>query len=162
MVELSDDTSGAEQREKWIALLKGGDFFSTFDHNDLNKLFDFGVIKKYAANEYIIKENTNNTSIFVILVGTASIIKNGGSAKMKKMITTVKTGECFGEMALWLDGLRTASVLATRDCYVFILSRDELEKMDLALQNKMLKRIAYAMALKITEDTDRLAKTPFF
>jgi CRP-like cAMP-binding protein len=150
---------GAEQHQKWIALLSGVDFFSTFETADLDKLFDFGEVKRYATNEYLIMENAKNTSIFVILTGKANVIKSAPSGASKGKISVVGMGECFGEMALWLGGVRTASVIATQDCYVYILSREELEKMELPLQCKMLKRIAYAMALKIKEHADRLATT---
>lgn len=153
-----DSNSGGEQRKKWVALLSTVDFFTTFNPEDLDALFSFGEVKRFPANEYIIKQGSKETSIFFVLQGRGQIIKSAPSGKKKGKISTVKAGDCIGEMALWLEGVRTASVLATQDCYVFVLGKEDLERMNLELQNKMLKRLAHSMALKIQEGADLLAE----
>ncbi|MBI3795024.1 MAG: cyclic nucleotide-binding domain-containing protein [Nitrospinae bacterium] len=152
------NNSAAEQKEKWVDLLQTMDFFKTFDRGDLRELFSFGQVRRFRAKEYIIKGDVLDSSFYFLLHGRADVIlkpKTGGDAQK---IAVLQDGECFGEVAIWLGGSRSASVMATTDCSVYELNKDELERMAIPLQCKMVKRIAYSMAAKIHENNQQLVR----
>jgi CRP-like cAMP-binding protein len=154
----NEKSGGSEQLEKWVDLLLTLEFFENFEREDLKALFKFGEVKMFRAKEYIIKENVLDSSFYFLLNGRAEVNKLDPSRNTVGKIANLETGDCFGEMAVWLSGLRTASVMALKDCAVFGLNRDDLERMDLPLQCKMVKRLAYSMASKIKENNEKLVK----
>ncbi|MFQ5432498.1 MAG: cyclic nucleotide-binding domain-containing protein [Nitrospinota bacterium] len=63
-----------EERTKYKRILKHEKFFAPFNDEELDELLESGEVKKYAINEYIIKEDNVDYTFFVILRGQVSII----------------------------------------------------------------------------------------
>ena len=138
------------ERNKWKHILKGERFFTPFDNEELDELIDAGEVKKYSMNEFIIREDSVDYTFYVILQGKVSIIKDT-QAKTKRNIASLSNGHCFGEMAMLLDGHRSASVLATIDCVLYKISGKEIEKMRMKTQLKLFKQFAIMLAIRLKE-----------
>lgn len=136
------------ERNKWKHILKGERFFATFDDEELDELIDAGEVKKYSMNEFIIKEDSVDDTFYVIVQGKVSIIKET-QGKTNRNIASLSNGHCFGEMAMLLDGHRSASVLATIDCVLFKISGKEIEKMRMETQLKLFRQFAITLAVRL-------------
>lgn len=72
------------------------------------------TVKEYLTNQVIFKEKNPGNEGFIIKKGEVelAIIRDG----KKVVLDVIKAGECFGEMAPVVGGVRTAT--ATAQCYV--------------------------------------------
>lgn len=103
--------------------LRKVDVFSELDNderlliaNHLEELF-------FARNELIIKEGESGDSFFIIDEGEVDVfvnIPNGG----RKVLSRLREGDFFGEIALLAGGVRTASVAAITDVRVHELKKE--------------------------------------
>lgn len=146
-----------EDREKYKQILKNEKFFSTFDDAELDELLDYGEVKKYSINEYIIKEDNVDYTFYVILRGQVSIIK-GKHGNINRNIASLAEGNCFGEMAVLLDGHRSASVLAAIECVLFKISGSEIEKMPMETQLKLYRQFAIGLASRLKDTSETVSE----
>lgn len=69
--------------------------------------------KLYEAGEIIIKENEEESNMFVVQTGEVEVFKMGKDQK-EIFLATMKEGDIFGEMSMFDDAPRSASVRAAR------------------------------------------------
>lgn len=81
-----------------------------FSKDDLNKILRFSQIKKYKAGEMIIKEGSNDKSVYFLISGRVRVVKHGEGIDVFQ-----RTGDIFGEMCIIDGGPRSASVYAVED-----------------------------------------------
>jgi len=90
---------------------------------DLQKIIEAGSIVKYKKDDIILVEESEGTSLFVILEGRVKIVKTGEDGK-EVILNVLEKNEFFGEMAI-LDGYtRSATVIAMEITELFILKRN--------------------------------------
>jgi len=143
-------------RNKYRNILKNEKFFDPFNDEELDELLSYGEIKKYPINEYIIKEDNVDFTFYVILRGQVSITK-GTRANIRRNIASLSEGNCFGEMALLLDGRRYASVLAAVECVLFKISGTEIEKMQMPTQLRLYRQFAMGLASRLKETSETIS-----
>lgn len=73
-------------------------------------------VVEHAAGTVIAAEGEPGAGLFVIDTGTAEVTIGG------KVVNRLKDGDFFGEMALLDGGPRTATVTATNDVRLFVLT----------------------------------------
>jgi CRP/FNR family transcriptional regulator, cyclic AMP receptor protein len=73
------------------------------------------------ADKVLVQEGTHDRDLFVIIDGTARVIKGG------KTVRTLGEGDFFGELALFLRVPRSATVSAATPMTVMVLGPRELE-----------------------------------
>jgi CRP-like cAMP-binding protein len=83
--------------------------------------------RTFAAGDTIFEEGQNARQAFVILRGEVEIVSTNRH-KQKIILTTLKTGQLFGELALLKDSRRTATAIARTGCEVMVLSQDVLKR----------------------------------
>ena len=71
----------------------------------------------------VMKEGDYGAQAFLIQSGSVRVFVSHDDKEME--LATLETGEIFGEMALIFDGPRTASVEATQDCNLIIITRQQ-------------------------------------
>ena len=80
--------------------------------------------KLYADSEVVFKEGDKGESMYVIQSGKVRITKNTPAGEVT--IATLKSGEIFGEMALFDKMPRSANALATGEARVLSIDRKKL------------------------------------
>lgn len=81
-------------------------------------------VKKYKPSEIIVEENSPGAELFLICKGEVHIVANleiTAEHSEKKPIAKLSTGDFFGEIGLFSEELRTASVVAANDCEIAII-----------------------------------------
>ena len=153
----------ASDSSKYASLSKL-DFFSEFDQKELWETIQISTRMLYKPGETIVSEGEAGTSIYVIVVGEADVLKNG--AKINQM----KTGSCFGEIA-YLDKVaksRTASVVASTMLVALCIDGERLRQSSDRLQARFSSAFLRAMLNKIAQSDSRfiamtewMANSPF-
>jgi CRP-like cAMP-binding protein len=96
-------------------------------------------LKIYEANEPIIRKDENGSSIFFVADGKAQVISDDGNSVYGDLLPN----SFFGEIALFFDTKRTASVVASTVCTVLELEKESLDIImnhDKAIKEKILQQ----------------------
>ncbi len=80
--------------------------------------------KKFLKGDFICRENSPGTEMFVILSGKVEVYKTINSEKIA--LNVLKPGDFCGEMSLLLNSDRTASLVVLEDTEVQILQKENL------------------------------------
>jgi CRP/FNR family transcriptional regulator, cyclic AMP receptor protein len=100
--------------------------FDTLATEDLEALAERMTERKFKANEVVFNKGDRGSSMYVVLSGAVQIFLPGdGPDDPRVILKDARTGEYFGELSLFDDKPRSASVEATVDTTLLELTRDE-------------------------------------
>lgn len=126
-VTISPVLSGAGRKDSsklWAEVLEDVPLFAGVPKRHLRKIAALMRQTRFATGTAIVTAGEAGTDFYVILDGTASILRPHGFRPI-----TIGPGACFGEMSLIDGGERTATVVADTDVFCLRLSRAPFLKM---------------------------------
>lgn len=148
-------------------ILLQADIFQGLKKEHLELIQSCSYSKEYEFGENIFKENTASDELYVITDGEVEIMvdptlisKSSSDPVHPSTIATLRRGQCFGEIALVDQGIRTASAMsASPKTVLLILPRKDL--MEICEQNtdlgyRLMYNLAADLALKIRSTDLRL------
>ncbi len=97
-----------------------------------------------AAGKDLVRQGERGRHLFVILWGTATVIRDG------RRVAELGPGDFFGELALLIDAPRNATVTALTPMEAIVLSRKEFDAA-LADAPRMTRKIMKGMATRLAE-----------
>lgn len=101
--------------------------FDTLAAEDLEALAKRMTERRFKAGEGVFAKDDKGSSMYVVLSGAVQIFLPGsGPDDPRVILKDARTGEYFGELSLFDDKPRSASVEATVDTVLLELTRDEL------------------------------------
>src|SRR5438552_1555948 len=103
-----------------IELLKKVSLFANVDDAELERIAGMLVEKTCAKDGHIVDRDETGDSMFVIKRGRVKVVIEGDSGR-EVILTILKAGDFFGEMALLDDLPRSASVVAAEDSKLLVL-----------------------------------------
>src|SRR5437899_1663420 len=111
-----------EGHEEARVILRGEPLFQCLSDGQIDNLVKQSELNHFGRGEHVIEEGAEGDSMFILLRGAAevSVSKNGSTIP----VTTLRSGDCFGEMSLLTGEKRSATVRADGDCYVMEISKD--------------------------------------
>lgn len=126
--------------------------FDTLAADDLAALASRMTERRFKAGEKVFDKNDSGSSMYVVLSGAVQIFVPGGSAEEPRVVLKdLRTGEYFGELSLFDDKPRSASVEATVDTTLLELTRADF--------SDHLSRSAAAALTMLAEMAERLRET---
>lgn len=106
------------------------------------------------AGEPVFQEGDIGSAFYVLIAGEVVVQKHRDGEVVE--LARLGTGQCFGEMALVRNDLRTASVVAVSDCVAMRFERDRIDA--IAESAKFVYRnIARILAARLDESSGTLA-----
>ena len=99
---------------------------SLFKETASHKLVDIVMlmkIKNFKENEVIFREGEIGDKLYMIKSGRVKVFSKN------KYMRELGEGSCFGEVALLLDEPRTATIIATCDCKICYLTKDDFNSL---------------------------------
>jgi CRP-like cAMP-binding protein len=98
------------------------DFFPNFTDVDLWQVLHISNWNRVAPGTTLIREGETGTSFFILAAGEVQVSKN------ERLLTVLKTGECFGEMAYLgrRQFKRSASVVSVTEITAIEIKADAL------------------------------------
>ena len=129
--------------------------FDNFSENEVQKFIEIIKNKSYKENEMIITENEIGDSMMLLLKGTISVskaltIKINEIEKREKEFIKLNNNQYpfFGEISIFNNNKRTATIKADTECEIGILYNKDLIKMfDIEYHTKNVNLI-YKRVLK--------------
>jgi type IV pilus assembly protein PilB len=86
-------------------------------------------VREFAPFQTIVKEGGPGDSMFILNAGAVEVRKKDPNTGIDFLLTELKAGACFGEMALLTGKPRTASVIATEPTMCGVLEKSAFEKL---------------------------------
>lgn len=123
-----------------LGYLKNITLFKRFEPPELKTIYETGDIQTVPAKVNIVIEGEGTHGLYIILAGTVSVYKNELSTGQMRRIALLEEKSSFGEMSLFDDAPRSATVVAENTCHLFHLSKEafheflESSKNDAALR----------------------------
>jgi CRP/FNR family transcriptional regulator, cyclic AMP receptor protein len=99
-----------------IDVIRQVPLFAGLEDRDLERLADRFQERSFPEGATVLEEGSTGTSFYVIAEGNATV-SVGGEVK-----TTLGPGDYFGEMAVFEEGVRSASVVGATDLRTYFLT----------------------------------------
>ena len=125
-----------------VELLKGVPLFSKLDKKGLQDVAQIADELDLPAGKEMATEGDRGREFFVLLKGEADVTKGG------QRINTMKQGDFFGEIALVTKMPRTASVTATTDVDVLVITERAFDSL-LKKSPEIGRSVAEALAERV-------------
>ena len=118
-----------------VTYLKQADIFFQLTQTQLELVANICREAVFSAGQIVFEENSTSKELYVIAHGEVDILVNPSMiagrtpTRMpeKVVIATLKRGQCFGEVALVDEGLRSATTrAAVKDTHLLLIPRDKL------------------------------------
>lgn len=95
---------------------------------------------KVRGRQYVFREGDAADNFYIILSGSCSVLSTPQHLPKAdpRLLSILRQGECFGELALLGNHLRTASILCREDCYLAYLSREDYARILSKIQDKLI------------------------
>lgn len=122
--------------EKYAELARRVPLFNGLETEDVAKIFSKGMTMEVEKGNILFYQGTTGNQMYVVLGGRIDLYDG------KKLLTSLRTGDLFGEMAVILNEPRSASAVAGETSRVFVLSETVFERL-------MTKRAAIRILLNI-------------
>jgi len=110
-----------------VLFLKKSDLFSTVSAARLMRLADGIEEVKYREGDLISREGDRANHLYLMREGSAIVTSERSNEAVK--YEDLHSGDAYGEVGLFNQNIRNASVIATSQCTVFVISRSYLKKM---------------------------------
>jgi len=105
-----------------INLIKKMPLFSSLSEDEQVVLSEQFVMRRFPKNSVILNEGDDSSSLYVILDGRVKVFLTDESGK-EVILNTQSAGEYFGEVSLFDDGPRSASVMTMEDSQFAVLKK---------------------------------------
>jgi CRP/FNR family transcriptional regulator, cyclic AMP receptor protein len=98
------------------------ELFADLSKEDLARMARLTVVRDYKDGDVIVRENEAGVAFYVIAKGKVEVVKGLGSPD-EQVIDTLGEEQFFGEMALFDNQVRSASVRASGDVQCLVLTK---------------------------------------
>ncbi|MBU0484257.1 MAG: HDOD domain-containing protein [Proteobacteria bacterium] len=140
-----------------INFLKNIPFFSDFDDHELTQFLAVSKWLKVPKKTLIIKEDAVEKVFYILVKGEVSVFKTLSKEDDILELTTLSTGDCFGEMAMVTETRRTAGVMTTKESFILKVDPEIINTSNVFLQLKFYKRFCEIMVSRLDMANRRMA-----
>ncbi len=121
-------------------------FFENFSQQQLSEFINIATWLKIKEGEVILTDGEIDQTFFVIVAGTAAVIKSGN------LVKTLQRGDCFGEVGIIRQSFRTTSIDASSDILLMKVTALDLDKMSMSLQAQFYKAVSSSLVKRLSDD----------
>jgi len=142
-----------------VELLGGVPVFSTLVREDLQRIAQFAVPREFEPGEVVFREGDASDTCYVVRDGRARAVRAHTDGRTLTL-ATFGPGDIFGELALFEDERRSATVEAIeRTSAVAVLGPDMRRLM--AEHAEISSRLVIALGRRLRETNERLSRQSF-
>ncbi len=141
------------------ALLKKARIFADLEDDELERIAEICKEQRFKSAKTLFNEGDPGNRLYIIAEGEVRISRNvPGSGE--EALTVLKSGACFGEMAVFDRSERSTDAIANTDCTLVTITRSDFEMLldfDRDLAFKVLWSVVRLLSerLRITNDNLR-------
>jgi CRP-like cAMP-binding protein len=114
------------------------DFFNAFTETEKREIVaSYTPVCVFGKNEAIIKEETDDTSFYILLTGSARAMKKNVSLPFAEY----GPGDSFGEIAFLMGVPRTCEIIANEVSIAIRIDKKTLEELKIEIREKIKDKI---------------------
>jgi|SRR5438105_7306185 len=142
-----------------VELLSGVPVFSTLERVDLERIAQLAVPREFDPGEVVFREGDSSDTCYVVRDGRARAVRTSRAGRTITL-ATFGPGDIFGELALFEDERRSATVEAVqRTSVVGVLGPDMRRLM--TEHAEISSRLVIALGRRLRETNERLSRQSF-
>jgi CRP/FNR family transcriptional regulator len=133
--------------------------FSTLEPEDLLRIAQLAVPRGFEAGEVVFREGDASDTCYVVYSGRARAVHQHADGRTITL-ATFGPGEIFGELALFEDELRSATVEALEAIEVVAVLGPDMRRL-MGEHPQIALRLVVALGRRLRETNERLARRSF-
>lgn len=149
----------AATSEETIALLQGVPAFSTLAEEDLARVAEVTVPRSFRGGEAIFHEGDESDTCYVIRSGHVRAVREHTDGRTLTL-ATLGPGDIFGELSIFDEERRSATIEALEDIEVVAILAGDLRRMLREHADIAVKLLA-ALSRRLRETNERLTRQSF-
>ena len=142
-----------------VELLGRVPVFSTLEQDDLERIAQLAVPRSFEPGQIVFREGDASDTCYVVRSGRARAIREHADGRTITL-ATFGPGDIFGELAMFEDELRSATVEAVQDTSVVAVLGPDMRRL-MVEHPEISMRLVVALGRRLRETNDRLAKQSF-
>jgi CRP/FNR family transcriptional regulator, cyclic AMP receptor protein len=130
------------------------ELFATLTDEELDSINKLLAVKRFKKNEVILYEEDTSKYMYIILNGKVKVVQMTEDGK-EILLAIHQAGEFFGEMS-FIDGKTSpATIIATEDSIINIISKDEFYA-TIDTHKKILYNLLYILCSRLRESWEKI------
>lgn len=142
-----------------VELLARVPVFSTLEAADLEHIAQLAVPRSYEAGQVVFREGDHSDTCYVVREGRVRAVREHGDGRTITL-ATFGPGDIFGELALFEDERRSATVETLKATSVLAVLGPDMRRL-LADRPQIAMRLLVALARRLRETNELLARRSF-
>jgi CRP-like cAMP-binding protein len=142
-----------------VELLGRVPVFSTLERDDLERIAQLAVPRTFEPAQIVFREGDASDTCYVVRSGRARAIREHSDGRTITL-ATFGPGDIFGELAMFEDELRSATVEAVQSTSVVAVLGPDMRRL-MVEHPEISMRLVVALGRRLRETNDRLAKQSF-
>jgi CRP-like cAMP-binding protein len=142
-----------------VELLGRVPVFSTLVQGDLERIADLAVPRRFEPGEVVFREGDASDTCYVVRAGHARAVREHGDGRTITL-ATFGPGDIFGELAMFEDELRSATVEAIEPIAVVAVLGPDMRRL-MSEHPQISMRLVVALAKRLRETNERLSRQSF-
>jgi CRP/FNR family transcriptional regulator, cyclic AMP receptor protein len=149
----------AATSEEMIALLRTVPVFATLGEEDLAEVAAVTVPREFAAGELVFREGDRSDTCYVMRSGRARAIREHTDGRTITL-ATFGPGEIFGELAIFDDESRSATIETLEDTATAAILGGDMRRL-LRTHPEIAIKLLAALGRRLRETNERLSRQSF-
>jgi CRP/FNR family transcriptional regulator, cyclic AMP receptor protein len=145
--------------EEVVELLGGVPVFSTLVHEDLERIAQFAVPREFEPGEVVFREGDASDTCYVVRDGRARALRTHTDGRTLTL-ATFGPGDIFGELALFEDEKRSATVEAIEQTGTVAVLGPDMRRL-MSEHAEISSRLVIALGRRLRETNERLSRQSF-
>lgn len=137
------------------------DIFSFLSAEEMGKLFPYLELRVWQPAEVVMQSGGPGDFMGFLVQGKLAVKMEAIFPGKFILVAVLERGSLVGETSVVEEGRRHATVVATEQSHLLVLSRENMERMLLeapSLGLKLLRRIIHVLGHRLGKASDRLSK----
>ncbi len=149
----------ATKETEIVELLGRVPVFSTLEQDDLERVAALAVPRAFEPGQVVFREGDASDTCYVVRSGRARAVREHSDGRTITL-ATFGPGDIFGELAMFEDELRSATVEAVQATSVVAVLGPDMRRL-MVEHPEISIRLVVALGRRLRETNDRLAKQSF-
>src|SRR6266576_1464972 len=149
----------ATRSSEVVELLARVPVFATLEHSDLERIAQLAVPRHFEPGQAVFREGDQSDTCYIVREGHARAVRSHGDGRTITL-ATFGPGDIFGELAMFEDERRSATVEAIEPTSVVAVLGPDMRRL-MTEHPEISTRLVIALGRRLREMNERLSRQSF-
>jgi CRP/FNR family transcriptional regulator, cyclic AMP receptor protein len=150
---------GATRSADVVELLAHVPVFETLEHQDLERIAELTVPRSFDPGEMVFREGDASDTCYIVSSGQARAVRSHSDGRTITLATFAR-GDIFGELAMFEDERRSATVEAVEPTRTVAILGPDMRRL-MSRHPAIATRLVIALGRRLRETNERLTRRSF-